>query len=255
LGRPYVYQPHGNPAGFHIINVRDPSKAFIQYSWAIEQPDLHLGRPTGVMLFKDAGRYYAVLSTQFGQQGPDNDVVAIVFDVTGLPDTTKVKEVARIRNAVNRGGSHEAFTYKHSDGRPLFFTTVSGAPFSDIYDLRKVLKGDTAGARIGRVPVPPVTRPDGRNQGNYHDMYVGYDPATKQDKFYGAGWQDQVNSWNQLGYSVVYDVTRPEEPKLLVTVTGVAGVSYAHTFMATPDGRYAVQESERQYDPLLIFDL
>src|SRR3954462_14460435 len=60
LGRPYVYQPHGNPAGFHIINVRDPSKAFIQYSWAIEQPDLHLGRPTGVMLFKDAGRYYAV---------------------------------------------------------------------------------------------------------------------------------------------------------------------------------------------------
>src|SRR5436190_9835707 len=28
LSRPYVYQPHGNPAGFHVINVRDPSRAF-----------------------------------------------------------------------------------------------------------------------------------------------------------------------------------------------------------------------------------
>jgi len=86
-------------------------------------------------------------------------------------------------------------------------------------------------------------------------MYVGYDPATHQDKFYGAGWQDLPNSWNQVGYYVVYDVSRPEEPKLLTTVAGVPGVSYAHTFMATPDGRYAVAESERQYDPLYLFDL
>ena len=256
LSRPYVYQPHGGPAGFHVIDVKDPGRASIIYSWSIDQPDLHVGRATGVMLFKQRGRYYSVLSTQFGQQGPDNEVVAIVFDVTGLPDTSKVKEAARIRNAVNKGGSHEAFTYKHSDSRALFFTTVSGTPFADIYDLAKVLAGgDTANGRVGRIPVPPVTRPDGRNAGTYHDMYVAYDPATHQDKFYGAGWQDQPNSWNQLGYYVVYDVSRPEDPKLLATVAGVPGVSYAHTFMATPDGRYAVAESERQYDPLYLFDL
>ncbi|MBI4503690.1 MAG: hypothetical protein HY700_21325 [Gemmatimonadetes bacterium] len=50
-------------------------------------------------------------------------------------------------------------------------------------------------------------------------------------------------------------MTRPEEPKLLATVTGVAGVDYAHTFVPTPDGRYAVAESEHQYQPLKIFDL
>ncbi|MBI4503691.1 MAG: hypothetical protein HY700_21330 [Gemmatimonadetes bacterium] len=255
--RPYVYQAHGGPAGLHVINARDPDRAFIQYSWTIEEPDLHIGRPTGVMLFKQRGRFYSILSTQFGQQGPDNDVVGIVLDVTSLPDTSKVKEVARIRNAANRGGSHEAFTYKHSDGRALFFTTVSGAPFADIYDMDRVLAGgDTANGRVGRVPIPDeVVRPGGTNAGTYHDMYVAYDPATRQDKFYAAGWQNRPNSWNQIGYYVVFDVTRPEQPKLLATITGVPGVSYAHTFMATPDGRYAVGESERQYDPLYVFDL
>src|SRR5437879_904327 len=77
LSRPYVYQPHGGPAGFHVIDVKDPGRASIIYSWSIDQPDLHVGRATGVMLFKQRGRYYGVLSTQFGQQGPDNEVVAI----------------------------------------------------------------------------------------------------------------------------------------------------------------------------------
>jgi hypothetical protein len=76
-------------------------------------------------------------------------------------------------------------------------------------------------------------------------MYVGYDPATRQDRFYGAGG----------GGSYVWDVTHPEEPKLLTSVTGVAGMMSGHTFTPTPDGRYAVIETEYQYAPLRIFDL
>jgi hypothetical protein len=259
LARPFVFQAHGRPAGMHILSLKDPAKAGIIYSWEIDNPALHTGGASGVMLVKHKGRYYALLSTQFGQQGPDADVVAIVFDVTSLPDVSKVREIARIRNGLNKGGSHEAFSYKHSDGRPLFFTTVAGGGgFSDIYDIEKVVTGaDTSTWRAGRVPVPAgVIRPEvGTGRGNYHDMYVGYDPATKQDKFYGAGWQNVPNSWNPIGYYVVYDVTQPADAKLLATVAGTPGVSYAHTFMATPDHRYAVAETERQYDPLYIYDL
>ncbi|MBI4521857.1 MAG: hypothetical protein HY701_13550 [Gemmatimonadetes bacterium] len=243
LSRPYVFQPHGRPAGYHILDIKDPAKAHVIYSWEIEEPDLHQGGASGIMLFKHKGRYYAVESYQFRQGGPDNDLVAIVFDVTGLPDTSKVKEVARIRDKVNPGGSHEAFTYKHSDGRPIFFTTVANnALQANMYDLGKLLDGDPSQGLIGAVPKPsdmPVNR-----FGGYHDMYVAYDPATHQDKFYGPGF---------TGY-VIYDVTRPEEPKLLASFTGVSGVDVAHTFMADPTGRYVIGESEAQYQPIRIFD-
>ena len=42
-----------------------------------------------------------------------------------------------------------------------------------------------ATALIGEVPNPTPFRQIGN--GGYHDFYVGYDPATQQDKFYGAG--------------------------------------------------------------------
>src|SRR4051794_12661546 len=52
LSRPFVFQPHGRPAGFHILDVRDPAKARIIYSWEIDQPTLHQGGASGIMLFK-----------------------------------------------------------------------------------------------------------------------------------------------------------------------------------------------------------
>jgi hypothetical protein len=79
----------------------------------------------------------------------------------------------------------------------------------------------------------------------YHDFYVAYDPATRQDRFYGSGY---------AGY-YVFDVSRLDAPKMLTSVTGVAGVDHAHAFQATPDGRYAIGESEDQYQPLRVFDL
>ena len=50
-------------------------------------------------------------------------------------------------------------------------------------------------------------------------------------------------------------MTRTADIKLLVALTGVAGMSSGHTFTPTPDGRYAVAETEYQYAPLRIFDL
>jgi len=252
LSRPYAYISRSRLAGFYIVNLRDPQKASVMYSWRVENPELHQGSASGGQYFKLGSRYYYVESFQFNQRGTDADIVAIVFDVTGLPDTTKVKEVGRIRDQQRLGGSHESYLYKHSDGRVLFFTTVTApARYANVYDMQKVLAGDATYGLVGPVPVPDdikptmlLHRPTGTFIG-YHDFYVGYDPATHQDKFYGAGF---------AGY-FVYDVTRPEQPKLLVTVSGVPGVELAHTFTPTPDGRYAVGETETQYQPLRIFDL
>jgi hypothetical protein len=134
------------------------------------------------------------------------------------------------------------FAYKHSDGRVLLFTTVN-EPHGNIYDMEKVLAGDK-NALIGKVPVPEGGNP-AFGQYGYHDFFVGYDPATKQDKFYGAG---------RGGY-FIYDVTHPEAPKLITSISGVAGVQFGHTFTPTPDGKFAVAETEYQYAPLRIFDL
>src|SRR6185295_19208333 len=204
------------------------------------------GGASGVMLFKHRGRNYAIVSVQLQPSGPSSDVVGIVFDVTGLPDTTKVREVGRIRDSLHLGGSHEAFTYKHSDGRPIFFTTVfNPARFAHMYDLEKFLAAPTQSALIGPVPEPEDIKATFNFFVGCHDMYAAYDPATHQDKFYGAGW---------AGY-FLYDVSKPEDPKFITSITGVAGVDLGHTFMAEPTGRYAVVETETQYQPIRIFDL
>jgi len=79
----------------------------------------------------------------------------------------------------------------------------------------------------------------------YHDFYVGYEPASHQDRFYGAG----------AGGYYVYDISDLANPKLLASVRGVAGVAWGHTFTPDPTGRYAVTETEYQYAPLRLFDL
>ncbi len=243
LARPYSYVSRMLVHGTDIIDLRDPSKAKVLYSWRIENAELHQGN--GGMdnkYFKLRGRYYDVQSFQFGQSGPDADVGAVVLDVTSLPDTSGIREVGRIREPSIPGGFHNIFAYKHSDGRVLLFATTNGRQ-ANIYDMERFLGGDGQGAFIGRVPVPDT--PSARPRNAYHDFYLAYDPATRQDKFYGPG---------DGGYHV-YDVTRPEEPKLITSITGAAGVARGHTFTPTPDGRYAVAETEYQYAPLRIFDL
>ncbi|HZS61441.1 MAG TPA: hypothetical protein VFA43_19345 [Gemmatimonadaceae bacterium] len=253
LARPYVYVSRGvrQPAGFSIISVRDikhgQADPQLLYEWNIENPELHVG--LGALrgrYFKTHGRYYYVQCFQFSQGTPDADLGAIVFDVTGLPDTSKIKEVARIRQPDAPGGFHDVFTYKHSDGRVLLFTSTSAKPYAQIWDMDKLLAGAPNYGFVGRVTNPDrLAQNDHSIVGSFHDYWLGYDPATQQDKFYGAG---------RGGY-YVFDVTKPEEPKLITSITGVMGVTSGHTITPSPDGRYAVTETEVQYEPLRIFDL
>jgi hypothetical protein len=241
LSRPYVYVSGRSHKGFHLINIKDLSKAHQMYKWTIENPDLHEGIATAGMYMKISGRYYYTQAFQFRQGGPDTDLGAIVFDMTGLPDTTKIREAARLRAADNPGGFHETFAYKHSNGMALLFTT-GGNPGARVYDIGKAVTGDAQMGFLGRIPNPNTNSPRGNG---YHDFYAGYDPASKQDRFFGAGG----------GGFYVFDISDIANPKVIATVTGVAGMSGGHTFTPTPDGRYAVIESEYQYAPLRIVDL
>ena len=249
VSRPYAYvgrMVYGDagPRGVDIISIADPENPEILYEWRIENQDLHLG--TGgmdVKHFKVGDRYYVVQSLQFRQGGPNPDLGAVVLDVTGLPDPSTVREVARIREPDDPGGFHNIFIYKHSDGRVLLFTTVSG-PYANIYDLGMVVSGDVENARVGRVPVPSSPEGSGSGRG-YHDFYVGYHPDTGEDRFYGGG----------TGGYYIYDVSNLDDPQLRVSLTGVSGVRYGHTFTPSPDGRYVVAETEYQYAPIRIFDL
>jgi hypothetical protein len=259
LSRPYAYVSKSSEAslaandqsifttGVDIIDLKDPAHAKVIWAWRMPQPELHRGLGSLAPTYlKSHGRYYFADGFQFFQGGPDAQLGAIVWDVTGLPDTATIKEVARIDGIPS--GFHETFSYKHSNGQALLLaTSLRGAAY--VYDIDLVVANGKDGAKglVARIPVPEGTMaPDvvpGFN--GYHDFYVGYDPASHQDRFYGAGAQ---------GY-YVYDISTLSSPRILTSITGVAGVPFGHTFTPSPDGRYVVGETEHQYQPLRIFDL
>jgi hypothetical protein len=248
LDRPYAYvarMVYGDvgPKGLDIVSIADPEHPEVIYEWRIENQDLHM-RTGGmdVKHFKIGDRYYVVQSLQFGQGGPNTDMGAVVLDVTGLPDASTVREVARIREPDLPGGFHNIFVYKHSDGRVLLFTTVRG-PFAHVYDMARVVNGDLDNALVGHVPVPETEFSRGGR--GYHDFYAAYHPDTGQDRFYGGG----------TGGYYVYNISDLDNPELVVTMTGISGVRSGHTFTPSPDGRYVIAETEYQYAPLRIFDL
>jgi len=241
--RPYAYLSGFVNYDVTIYDLTNTSAPKQIYRWSIDNPELHRG--IGAMdgkYFKVNGRYYFAQSLQFQQGTPDAELGAVILDVTGLPDASKVKEVARIKYPQAPGGFHNTFAYKHSDGRALYFVTTNQSK-ALVYDLAKVVAGGDPNAwLVGEVPNPTPMKQTGL--GGYHDFYVGYDPATEQDKFYGAG----------LGGYSVFDVTKIEAPKQLFTITSL-GLDLAHTFTPSPDGKYAVTETEYQYTPLRIWDL
>ena len=245
LDRPYafvgrmVYGYEGEK-GVDIIDLHDPEHPKKVYEWRIENQDLHVG--TGgmdVKYFKWNERFYVVQSVQFRQGGPNTDMGAVVLDITGLPDASTVREVARIRAPNDPGGFHNIFIYKHSNGRVLLIAT--GGPYAKVYDLGYAVEGRADESLVATIPVGPDC--DGRC--GYHDMYAGYHPDTETDRFYGGG----------TGGYYVYDISDLENPQLLVSLTGITGVRYGHTFTPSPDGRYVIAETEYQYAPLRIFDL
>lgn len=249
LSRPYAYVARAQagpvgPKGMDIISIADPENPEVIYEWRIEDQDLHLGLGAmDVKHFKWGDRYFVVQSVQFSQGGPDSDMGAVVLEVTGLPDVTTVREIARIREPDLPGGFHNIFIYKHSNMNVYLVATVSG-PFAAVYDLGQLVDGGGS-EMVAQIPIPdPDGQGDNRRRG-YHDFYLGYHPDTGTDRFYGGG----------TGGYYVYDVTDLSDPQLVTQVVGVSGVRSGHTFTPSPDGRYAVAETEYQYAPIRIFDL
>ena len=246
LLRPYAYLSRAfGDAGFDVLDLADPKRPRVIYSWRIENADLHRGY--GGMdpkYFKHDGRYYLVQSLQFAQGSPDADVGAVVVDVTDLPDPSRVEEVGRIRVPDRPGGFHNIFMYKHSDGRPLLFTTTQG-PTVHVYDMGRFVDGDEEGALVAEIALPDNPVANAGLGRAYHDFFAGYHPESDQDRFYAGG----------VGGYFVFDISELEAPRLLASVVGVSGVTRGHTITPTPDGRYIVTETEYQYAPLRLFDL
>jgi hypothetical protein len=246
LSRPYAYvSAHRN--GYQIISLKDPARAKVIYNWNIEHPELHVGSALDGRYAKLNGRYFYIQSFEFQRTGPDAALGAIVFDVTGLPDSSKVRETARIYTPEYPAGFHSIYAYKHSDGRALLLAAMPYVgPWTYIYDMAKLGGGDTTGALVGKIPRPDtiVTTTATRYPG-YHDFYVHYDVAGQRDLFFGAGL---------TGY-YVFDITDIANPKMVNRVFGTAGMDIAHTFTPDPTGRYAVTEMEYAGAPLRIFDL
>ncbi|MGE0439080.1 MAG: LVIVD repeat-containing protein [Gemmatimonadales bacterium] len=241
--RPFVYVSGFVNFNTKAYDIRNPSSPKLIWQWTINDPELHRG--IGAMdgkYFKIGSKYYYAQSFQFMQGTPDGDLGAVIFDVTGLPDASKVKEVARIRYPQSAGGFHNIFAYKHSSGRALLFSTIPGSK-ALIWDLDKVVSGAPQSSwLVAEISNPTPMRQTG--MGGYHDFYIGFDPGSNQDKFYGAG----------LGGYSVWDVTAPETPRMMFTITSL-GMDLAHTFTPSPDGKWAVTETEYQYTPLRIWDL
>ncbi|MBI4501894.1 MAG: hypothetical protein HY700_12140 [Gemmatimonadetes bacterium] len=258
LSRPYAYVSRGpDPIGFDIVSLKTPAHGQRIYSWAIENPELHQGRGVNGKYFKLKGRYYYVQAVQIRAGSPDRDVSTIVFDVTGLPDTSTIKEVGRIHVPDAPGGAHNLFPYKHSDGRVLlFFSTESpaGYPYGAlVYDMEKFLAGAPDQGRVGGIPLPePRAATPAPGAKGYHDEYVAYDVANHRDLFYGGGPET-----SPLGGNFVYDITDLKNPKLIATVIAQSSMqSGGHTFVATPDGRYAMTiMTSPAHQPVRLWDL
>jgi hypothetical protein len=242
--RPYVYVCGFVNFDAQIYDVRDTRHPKKIFDWTIENPELHRG--IGAMdgkYFKIGQKYYYAQSYQFMQGSPDETLGAVVFDVTGLPDPSKVKVVARIYYPAAPGGFHNTYAYKHSDGRVLYFATVNDQK-AVVFDMDKVVSGaDSSTWKVGEVPNPTPFM-GRRRTGSFHDFYVGYNDTMHRDEFYGAG----------LGGYSVWDITNIAAPKALFTITGM-GLEAAHTITPSPDGKYVVTETEYQYTPLRIYDL
>lgn len=235
--RPYVYIAHRSlPAGFDIISLADPAMPTKLHTWTLDAAVPHAGQgATDLKYFKLGTGTYVIQAFQFD----DTDLGAIIFDVTALPDVSEIREVARIQGPNARGGFLSLFAYKHSSGRTLLLAT--GGQDALIYDLEKVLGGDSEAALLGRIATPEQLQ---RGQTGYHDFFVAFHPDTQQDRFYGAG----------AGGYHLFDITNPAAPEHLTSISSAA-VHRGHTIVPTPDGRYMVTAAEYRTSPIRIFDM
>lgn len=246
LSRPFVYVARRyHPSGFDVVSIDDPERARRIHSWELtgSQGDSGPGAVSG-RYFKLDNRYFYALAFRFDEGGPHSDLGAVVFDVTGLPNASTVREVARIRGGPAAGGFSNLFAYKHSDGRVLLVAAAAG-PHALVYDAARLLSGAADQGLIGRVPTPDVMLEHPLYGQGYEDVFVGYHPASGQDRFYGSG----------AGGFYVYDVTDPAMPVHRASVAGVAGLRRGYQAQPSADGNFLIGEMAIRNMPTHIFDL
>lgn len=251
--RPYVYlHTWKDESGFDVIDISDPRNPEVILQWRFERAnEYEIGRGENIQYFKRGDRHYVVLPHETNEAGGiDADLCAVVFDVTGLPDPSSVREITRIREPDVVRGCIYAVPYMHSDGRLLLFIAPDGVakgtmPHVKIYDADRLLAGAEDWGYIGNVPLPDNVelKEEVVQEEHYHDFYVQYDPEARRDRIYAAG----------PGGFHIYDVTRPEAPAFVGSVA--EGRLFGHTIVATPDSRMAVTTNELQHLPLRIWDL
>jgi hypothetical protein len=246
LSRPFVYVARRyQPTGFDVVSIAEPERAHRVFTWELPGAEQDAGMgANGGRYFKLNNRYYFVLAFRFDEGAAHHDLGAIVFDVTGLPDASAVREVARIRGADAHGGFSNIFAYKHSDGRALLFAAAAG-PHALVYDLARVVAGRADEALVGRVPTPDIMLEHPLYGRGYEDVFVGYHPASGQDRFYGSG----------AGGFYVYDVTDPGNPAHRASVAGVAGLRRGYQAQPSADGNFLIGEMAIRNMPTHVFDL
>jgi len=244
LTRPFAYVTRRfAPTGFDVVNLQDPEHARRHFRWTLEGSEGAEGDgAVDGKYFKVGPRYFYAVAFRFQEGGAYQDLAAVVLDVTSLPDTSGIREVARLQGPEHRGGIHGLFAYKHSSGRTLLFAAGAGET-ATVYDAERLVQGDTSPA--GRVPTPDVLLDTPLYGRGYQDVFVGFHPASQQDRFYGSG----------AGGFFVYDVTDLARPTLLASVSGVAGLRRGYSAQPSPDGQYLVGEMAFRNMPLHIFDL
>ena len=88
--RPYVYLCGFTHFDTQIYDISNTARPKLLYDWTIEHPGAaQRYRRNGWQVFQDQWKYYYAQSYQFMQGSPDADLGAVIFDVTGLPDTRR----------------------------------------------------------------------------------------------------------------------------------------------------------------------
>lgn len=219
--RPYAYlATRGEQGGFVALDLTDIASPTSVALWPLAETE---GRD--LTLFARQGRHYLVQATSSG---------AVVVDVTGMPDDSRLQEAARIPE---ERGFRGLFAYRHSDGRALLLATGGGQVF--VYDLAGVLNG--TGGLVTTFDTPEQL--DATTSG-FDVVFAGYEPDSGQDRLYGAGG----------GGYYIYDFSDPAGVRLLVSISSAA-VQRGRAIAPTPDGRYVVTAAGYRTAPLRIFDL
>ena len=101
--RPYAYlSKRSGAGGFMVISLAQPDNPQTLHTWDLEAPVSSQGSyARDLVSFKLKGRYYLVQAFQLAEAHPEAGLGAIVFDVTGLPDASAIREVPANFNCIN----------------------------------------------------------------------------------------------------------------------------------------------------------